>query len=622
MLGEILGNYRVLRKLGEGGMGTVYLAEHKLIGRKAAVKVLLPEYLRQKDIVDRFFNEARATTGIHHPGIVQVLDFGQKDDSIYLVMEYLQGEPLDRRLKRQRRLPIAQALRIAHHCASALAAAHAAGVIHRDLKPGNIFLVSDPQVDGGERAKILDFGIAKLTNDRQLSPVKTRTGSMVGTPVYMSPEQCRGAGEIDHRSDIYALGCVLFRMICGRPPFVAQGVGEIIASHLREPAPSPCEYEAGVPPELEAVILTTLAKSPDDRHATMSELAAELQALGRLPAVLEAGMGASGAALALGVSFGMEDGLESLVSGEAPLAVVSGASGKDRDVSPLWPVSSQSLPSLPSSSSQPRESLPGEVITRRLHPAGGPFGEASGQVPDQAGQVEEPETIAMPMKTTLGGAASERFQAPSRARKASIVLVALVAAAIAAGAVVLIKSRGASRPDAASRLTSSAAAGAASGAAAAEGSVARPGAARAAPDQTGPMVLPFPEAERVEQIEVVIDSEPDGAAVYRDGRKLGHTPYSYATESVPDEITMELRRRGYHSKSISFSAARGDAIHVELEPRPSAKPQRPRGSSGTPSATSSGTPSATFSGTPSATPAGKGKEPTSKPALDDELLSR
>src|SRR5215510_6594604 len=184
-------------------MGAVFLAEHTLIGRRAAIKVLLPALSQQREIVDRFFNEARATTSIPDPGIVQVFDFGfNVDGSAYIVMEFLEGEPLDKRLTRLGLLAASDALRITRQVSGSLGAAHARGIVHRDLKPDNIFMVRDPEAPGGERPKILDFGIAKLGGDNP-SRMRTQTGALMGTPVYMSPEQCRGAGLVDHRSDIY-----------------------------------------------------------------------------------------------------------------------------------------------------------------------------------------------------------------------------------------------------------------------------------------------------------------------------------------------------------------------------------------------------------------------------------
>jgi len=276
LIGAVIGNYQIVRKLGEGGMGVVYLGQHTLLGRRAAIKVLLPTLSARPDIVNRFFNEARAVTTISDPGIVQVFDFGyHTDGSAFIVMEFLEGEPLDRRLARLGKLPSVEALRLCRQIASSLAAAHAQHIIHRDLKPENIFLVRDGEVASGERSKILDFGIAKLS-DEHPGKVKTTTGALMGTPIYMSPEQCRGLAELDHRSDIYALGCVLFHLLTGRPPFEGEGMGDIIAAHIREPAPAPSSVAPEVAPNVDALVLRCLAKAPADRYQTMLELAAAI----------------------------------------------------------------------------------------------------------------------------------------------------------------------------------------------------------------------------------------------------------------------------------------------------------------------------------------------------------
>jgi serine/threonine-protein kinase len=273
LLGIVIGNYQIIRKLGEGGMGAVYLGQHQLLGRPAAIKVLLPELSARPDIVNRFFNEARAVTSISDPGIVQVFDFGyHTDGSAFIVMEYLEGEPLDRRLARLGKLPAYDALLLCRQIASSLAAAHAQNIIHRDLKPENIYLVHDGEVASGERSKILDFGIAKLS-DENPGKIKTSTGALMGTPIYMSPEQCRGLATLDHRSDIYSLGCVLFHLLTGRPPFEGEGMGDIIAAHIREPSPVPSSRAPEIAPGIDGLVLRCLAKSPDERFQTMQELA-------------------------------------------------------------------------------------------------------------------------------------------------------------------------------------------------------------------------------------------------------------------------------------------------------------------------------------------------------------
>ncbi|HWO25891.1 MAG TPA: serine/threonine-protein kinase [Kofleriaceae bacterium] len=268
MEGTKVGNYRITAVIGEGGMGTVYRAVHEVLGRPVAVKLLLPEISSSRDMVTRFFNEARAVAAIKHPGIVEAYDFGfLPDDRAYIIMELLEGESLASRLGRATRMPRLQVLHIARSVARALHAAHEAGIVHRDIKPDNIFLVPDPEVVTGERVKLLDFGIAKLGTDGTERGL-TRTGAVMGTPTYMSPEQCRGAGVVDRRADIYALGCILYQMLCGRPPFVAEGAGEIIARHLYFQPEPPRSLDSGIAPPLEALVMTLLQKDPAHRPPT------------------------------------------------------------------------------------------------------------------------------------------------------------------------------------------------------------------------------------------------------------------------------------------------------------------------------------------------------------------
>ena len=269
-----VGAYRLVRLIGEGGMGSVWLAEHVAMGRRAAVKLLHPELCVRDDLVRRFFNEARAAAAIADPGIVQIFDFGrQPNGHAYIAMELLEGEPLDRRLQRAGCLPVLDALRIVRQVATTLGVAHACGIVHRDLKPENIYLVRDAEVAGGERAKLLDFGIAKLG---ERAGVKTQTNALMGTPVYMSPEQCRGAGLVDERSDVYSLGCVLFALIAGRPPFVDAGAGELIVRHVTEPAPRITTFAPHVQANVEALIARCLEKDPERRFRCGGELAAAL----------------------------------------------------------------------------------------------------------------------------------------------------------------------------------------------------------------------------------------------------------------------------------------------------------------------------------------------------------
>ena len=274
----MLGQYRVTGTIGRGGMGVVHVAEHTLLGRRAAIKVLRSELSQNQDAVTRFFNEARALAAIHHPGIVDVYDFGwTPDGAAFLVMEHLEGESLTRRSARSPfRWPAA--LAIARQIAGALAAAHAKGIVHRDLKPDNVFLVPDPEVPGGERIKLLDFGIAKLAATSSMPHSLTRTGAVIGTPTYMAPEQCRGVA-VDHRADLYSLGCVLYELCCGRPPFVGEGSGDLLVAHITTPVPAMSNTNPEIPQMVETLVRRLLAKAPGDRLQTADRVILAIDAL-------------------------------------------------------------------------------------------------------------------------------------------------------------------------------------------------------------------------------------------------------------------------------------------------------------------------------------------------------
>jgi serine/threonine-protein kinase len=267
-------------------MGAVYLARHVTLGRLAAIKVLHPSLSSNQDMVTRFFNEARAATAVRNPGIVEVFDFGILDDRCaYIVMEYLEGENLGARIRRGR-MSVAAAMTIVRAIARALQAAHEQGIVHRDLKPDNIFLVPDPELASGERVKLLDFGIAKLAPiSGEVS--QTRTGMVMGTPTYMAPEQCRGAGSVDHRADLYALGCVAYQMMCGQPPFVSDGVGDLIARHLYFPPQPMRSLCPELPADVDDLVLWLLQKDPAARPAAAADV---VRAIDHLAAASVAGV--------------------------------------------------------------------------------------------------------------------------------------------------------------------------------------------------------------------------------------------------------------------------------------------------------------------------------------------
>jgi serine/threonine-protein kinase len=279
-LPEQIGPYRIVRQLGEGGMGAVFEAIHDAIERRVAIKVLHPEYAQNAEFTARFFNEARAVNRIAHPGLVQVSDYGQQAaGATYIVMEFLDGETLSGRMKRSGgKLSSPEVIHLGWQLADSLAAAHAKGIVHRDLKPQNVMIVADPQTPFGERTKLLDFGIAKLTEPGAFSEVRTKTNQLMGTPTYMSPEQCEGAGRVDAKSDVYALGVMLFEMLAGRPPFIAAGTGKILGMHILVAPPLLSELAPEVPAPLSELIQQLLAKSKHQRP-TMRQVVEALERL-------------------------------------------------------------------------------------------------------------------------------------------------------------------------------------------------------------------------------------------------------------------------------------------------------------------------------------------------------
>jgi serine/threonine protein kinase len=270
-VGQTVGNYTITAKLGEGGMGTVFLAEHPVIGSRVALKAIHPEYARSPEVVSRFVNEARAVNQIGHDHIIDIHDFGTTPaGDFYFIMEYLSGEMLSDQRGRQVAFSPGRALHIVAQIADALAASHERGVIHRDLKPDNIFLITR---DGKpDFVKVLDFGLAKLTTVSGTVPAYTTdAGIIMGTPYYMSPEQCEGRTELDHRTDVYSLGVILFEMLTGQVPFAGEGYGEVMTKHISLPPPPARKFVPGLPIALEAILSRALAKAPDARFQTMAE---------------------------------------------------------------------------------------------------------------------------------------------------------------------------------------------------------------------------------------------------------------------------------------------------------------------------------------------------------------
>jgi len=271
----IAAKYRIEQLIGVGGMGAVFSATHQYTGKRVALKWMLPELAKDEDAVRRFMREARAAGRISHPNVVDVYDVGQHDDSYFLVMEYLHGEPLTSALARRDLTPT-EVLTLLLPAMRGVAAAHRQGVVHRDLKPDNIFLAYEE--DGVRReAKVLDFGISKLASDDQTSMHLTRTGAVIGTPYYMSPEQIRGTGEIDRRSDVYAFGVILYEALSGQVPFMAETYGALVLE-IATGTPQPLtELVPNLPLELSRIVLRAMARDVSARYPTMEDLIAALE---------------------------------------------------------------------------------------------------------------------------------------------------------------------------------------------------------------------------------------------------------------------------------------------------------------------------------------------------------
>jgi eukaryotic-like serine/threonine-protein kinase len=319
-IGQVFGGkYLIERHLGEGGMGVVYLARHKAIGKRVAIKLLHGDAVKDPEVVERFKVEAQAASSIGSEHIIDITDFSEAvDGSTYFVMEFLDGRPLSKLFDELKRVPTNRLGRIAKQIALGLGAAHTAGIVHRDLKPDNIFLCKR---SGGEVdfVKVLDFGIAKVG---QSANKLTKAGAIFGTPHYMSPEQASGS-PVDHRTDIYALGVILYEGAVGRVPFDADNFMGILTQHMyKAPVPPRAlpECPPDLPPGLEVIIMRCLRKKPDERYATMEELADDLDRLlrGEVPRAAHEMMALSAGYQSIANSALAAAGMPKPIPGEPP----------------------------------------------------------------------------------------------------------------------------------------------------------------------------------------------------------------------------------------------------------------------------------------------------------------
>jgi len=307
------GRYELSHLVARGGMAEVYRAHDRMLDRPVALKILFPELSVDRSFVERFRREAQAAANLSHQNIVPVFDWGEDGGTYFIVMEYVDGRPLSAILRSAGPLHPDRAVEIAADVAAALAYAHRHGVIHRDVKPGNVLITDEGTV------KVTDFGIARAVNTEESL---TQTGAVMGTATYFSPEQAEGVA-VDARSDIYSLGVVIFEMVTGRPPFVGESPVSVASKHVRENPPAPRDINPGVPPDLEAIILKCMAKSPDYRYATGEDLRVDLlrfregRAVSAGPVPMAAAMGTTQAVATYGSTQALPQ-MQSVADDEAP----------------------------------------------------------------------------------------------------------------------------------------------------------------------------------------------------------------------------------------------------------------------------------------------------------------
>jgi tRNA A-37 threonylcarbamoyl transferase component Bud32 len=603
--GQSIGNYRILSKIGTGGMGAVYLAEHPLIGKRVALKVIHRELANNRDVVSRFFQEARAVNKIGNEHIVEIHDFGvTPEGDHFFIMEYLEGKTLASILSRERVLDVMRSLHVGAQIASAIAAAHAAGIIHRDLKPDNVMLM--PRLGDQDFVKVLDFGLAKVFS--AATAVKTAAGVLLGTPQYMSPEACESKGDVDHRTDIYALGVLLFQMMTGALPFDGDSMGEVLVKQVTALPPVPRALNPAIPPSVEQILLRCLAKRVDARFATMSQLREALLD----PEAYLRGSPPIAPARSVGSDEGAIDAKTVMVQA-AKLEHTRIATGMHvlPLPAPALTLSGQSAPTMISDA-------PGRA---------GPFRRASTAMPALA-QPQEPKMNTMRIATPLG------YSSRPPRKMWPLVLVIALLVGLGGGAVVVAlggqgeavrsgdpaevgAARGPADPGAGSGGSSgdvarsnpapgsaasaradgsgasdasgalrTAAAGATSGSSAARiaagatsGSSATAaggatsgsqGAATGAGSGGRTTGSGQPRAPRTAHLS--IDSVPPGAVVSGpEGEALGKTPIKLDWPISDLPVTFELRLAGYKKKQKQTVVNSNTALHIELERAPASR---------------------------------------------------
>ncbi|MGE5185299.1 MAG: serine/threonine-protein kinase [Acidobacteriota bacterium] len=547
--GQSIGNYRVLSKIGTGGMGAVYVAEHPLIGKKVALKVIHRELANNKEVVQRFFQEAKAVNKIGNEHIVEIHDFGvtPEGDHFY-IMEYLEGSTLAQVLARHRVLDCVRALHIAAQVASALGAAHASGVIHRDLKPDNVMLTT--RLGDPDFVKLLDFGLAKMFASGP-SAVKTAAGVLLGTPQYMSPEACESRPGLDHRTDIYAVGILLFQMITGQLPFDGESMGEVLVKQVTQLPPPPRALNAQIPPSVEQIVLRCLMKQPDARFPTMASLREALldpeRYLGQSPPIAPARSLAPGAAKVDAKT------VMAYAAEQQRTKILGGSAAPGSPGGPPLPLPAPA-PTNPGKASVQTMISDGTLVPPRAAPPR--------PGPDLAA-VAQPKMNTMRIATPLG------YSSRPPRKVWPIVLVLGLVLGLGGGAFA-VAWFGRDGGEAAAAGDAGPAGGSAKLVAA--GSASAP-AVTVKPIVKPPSPPPTPVAagsgSAVHTASVEIDSEPTGADLYGPDKKLvGKTPQKLTLEVSDLPLTFELHMAGYRKKTKQLLVSGNLVVSVPLERAP------------------------------------------------------
>jgi eukaryotic-like serine/threonine-protein kinase len=558
--------YRLIRKLGEGGMGEVYLAEHVHIEKRVALKLLRPEVLSNQEALTRFKQEARSASSIGHENIIGIDDFGTLSDGrVYLTMEFLEGAPLSDMIDDP--LPLDRAINILVQTGRGLAAAHAKGIVHRDMKPENIYVT---QREGRpDVPKILDFGIAKISGTDGNQHL-TRTGTIFGTPFYMSPEQALGQN-IDHRADIYAMGVIMYEVFTGTVPFKAESFMGILTQHITVPPPPPMkramENARSLPPELEAVILRAMAKKADERYQSMNEVVAALTDIYRLLA--GPGLTAAYAAAPIPSSQFVPVPTSYVNVQSGPVGMASGPhrSGGPRAASAGGAASGGVPLALAHTESGGHFSAPPGATPVPFSPTGGtplPFTPPSGM--HITGTPFPPPSAAF----------SAVMETPKKS-KAGLIIGVVAAVVLGAGGVswYFIFGPG-KRSEAAPVVANDPTPSTSTTTTTTTSTTTNPTPTPTPTPNTGgeqgtPVVEPLVEKTVI----VLIDSVPRGADILVDGSKVGETPKN-VTVPAGKQTTVKLAKRGYESEELVIDGTETEVSKKldEIKKRPPKKPPK------------------------------------------------